>query len=101
MCCALALLLAGALTGCSMLGFKGDKASWSEMTLTAGDDVNGNSPVAVDIVLVTDDAMLARVADLPAAKWFAGRADLAGTFPKSIRYRSWEIVPGQHIDVPG
>jgi type VI secretion system protein len=97
----LAVAFAFALSACSMLGFHGEKASWSQMTLTASDDINNDSPVAVDVVLVSDDAMLARLADLPASKWFAGRADLANTFPKSLRYRSWEIVPGQRLEVPG
>jgi type VI secretion system protein len=44
--------------------------------------------------------MLQRLADLPAAKWFAGRTDLLSTFPASLRYRSWELVPGQRLDLP-
>ncbi|MFM0392579.1 hypothetical protein [Paraburkholderia phytofirmans] len=82
-----------------MLGMSGEKASWSQVTLAASDDVNNNSPVAVDVVLVSDDAMLARLAELPASKWFVGRNDLLSTFPKSLRYRSWELVPGQRLDV--
>jgi type VI secretion system protein len=95
------LLLAGALSGCGALGLSGEKAKWSEVTLDASDDVNNNSPVAVDIVLVSDEAMLARIAELPASKWFAGREDLARTFPKALRYKSWEIVPGFRIEVNG
>ncbi|WP_310796119.1 hypothetical protein [Paraburkholderia fungorum] len=100
----LAACIAASLAGCampSMLSFKGDKVKWDTMTFSASDDVNNNSPVAVDVVFVTDEAMLARIAELPASKWFAGRADLVSTFPKSIGYRSWEFVPGQHLDVPG
>jgi type VI secretion system protein len=88
-------------SGCAMFGGKGDKVSWDHLSLVAADDVNNNSPVAVDVVFVTDDTLLARVAELPASKWFAARADLASTFPKSVQYRSWELVPGQRINVPG
>ncbi|QGZ65722.1 hypothetical protein FAZ98_23830 [Paraburkholderia acidisoli] len=91
-----AVLLLG---GCGM--FSGEKAKWSDVTLRATDDANYNSPVAVDVVLVSDDAMLARLADMPASKWFAGRNDLASTFPTSLRYRSWEIVPSQRLEVSG
>jgi type VI secretion system protein len=91
----------GLVSGCAMFGGKGDKVSWDHLSLVAADDVNNNSPVAVDVVFVTDDALLARVAELPASKWFAVRADLASTFPKSVQYRSWELVPGQRINVPG
>lgn len=96
----LACCVLGLVSGCAMFGGKGDKVSWDRLSLVATDDVNNNSPVAVDVVFVTDDALLAKVADLPASKWFAARADLASTFPKSVQYRSWELVPGQRIDVP-
>jgi type VI secretion system protein len=95
-CCVMTLV-----SGCAMFGGKGDKVGWERLSFVAADDVNNNSPVAVDVVFVTDDALLARVAELPAAKWFAARAELAATFPKSIQYKSWELVPGQRIDVPG
>ncbi|KAA0998933.1 type VI secretion lipoprotein TssJ [Paraburkholderia panacisoli] len=84
-----------------MFSFKGDKVRWDHLTLVAEDDVNNNSPVAVDVVFVTDDTMLARIAELPASKWFAARQDLANTFPKSLRYKSWELVPGQRIELTG
>jgi type VI secretion system protein len=90
-----------ALGGCSMLGLSGEKAKWSEVTFTASDDANNNSPVAVDVVLVSDPAMLARLAEMPASKWFTARDDLVNTYPKDLRYRSWEIVPSQHLDVNG
>ncbi|WP_408433015.1 hypothetical protein [Paraburkholderia fungorum] len=101
--CARVLMAMGCacvLASCGMLGLSGEKASWSHVTLVASDDVNNNSPVAIDVVLVSDDVMLARLADLPASKWFAGRADLLSTFPASLRYRSWEVVPGQRLDLP-
>lgn len=84
-----------------MLLPSGDKVKWDNLTLSASADANNDSPVAVDVVFVTDKAMLARIAELPAAKWFAARADLASTFPEAIRYQSWELVPGQHLVVPG
>ncbi|ACC75056.1 hypothetical protein PPMP20_01110 [Paraburkholderia phymatum] len=96
-----AVCTVGALGGCSVLGMSGEKAKWSQVTLSASDEVNNNSAVAVDVVLVSDDAMLARVAEMPASKWFTGRSDLVRTYPKNLRYRSWEIVPGQHVEVSG
>lgn len=100
---ALALWLLMQLAGCAMPGFlssKGTRVDWSELTLTAAPNANQNSPVAVDLVMVLDDAMLGRVAELSAAKWFGARADLQKTFPQSLSYRSWELVPGQTIRVP-
>ncbi|MDN7179001.1 hypothetical protein M0D69_13445 [Caballeronia sp. SEWSISQ10-4 2] len=103
-CLLLTVCIAGLVAGCatpSFLSLKGDKVKWDQLTLVASDDVNNNSPVAIDVVLVSDDAMLARLAELPASKWFSARADLASTFPKALRYWSWEVVPGQRVDVPG
>ncbi len=33
-------------------------------------------------------------------RWFGARADLQKTFPQSLSYLSWELVPGQTIRVP-
>lgn len=93
--------VAFALGGCSMLGLGGEKAKWADVTFAASDDVNNNSPVAVDVVLVSDAALLARLTEMPASKWFAARDDLVSTFPKGVRYRGWEIVPGQHALASG
>ena len=101
-CCM--VLLASLLAGCAMpsfLSFKGDKVKWPQVTLSASDDVNNNSPIAVDVVLVTDDTLVARLAELPAGKWFSARDDLANTYPDGLRYRSWELVPGQQLTIPG
>ena len=78
----------------------GARVDWSELTLSAASNANQNSPVAVDVVMVLDEAMLARVTELTAAKWFGARADLQKTFPQSLSYLSWELVPGQTIRVP-
>ncbi|CAB3872406.1 hypothetical protein ACTJNK_01550 [Achromobacter anxifer] len=99
-----ALILLAALAGCSALGldyFKGEKPAWKQVVVSAADDANGDSPVAVDLVLVKDETLLARFAELTAAKWFAGRADLLNTYPQGLRYEGWEVVPGQHLTVPG
>jgi type VI secretion system protein len=96
-----AVLCLVGLAGCSMLFPSGEKVKWDELTLAASDEANNDSPVAVDVVFVADKTLLDRVAELPASKWFAARGDLVGTFPNSIRYQSWELVPGQRLVVPG
>ena len=95
-----ALLLLVELAACGSLFPKGTRVDWSELTLSAASNANQNSPVAVDVVMVLDEAMLARVTELTAAKWFGARADLQKTFPRSLSYLSWELVPGQTIRVP-
>ena len=44
-------------------------------------DANLNSPVALDLVFVRDLATLDKLQALPAARWFATRADLQRSFP--------------------
>lgn len=100
----ISLLMCAQLAGCALPGFltfKGTKLDWSDVTLSAAPGANQNSPIAVDVVLVYQDDMLDRLAELPAAKWFGVRADLRKTFPKSLSYRTWELVPGQTIQVAG
>ena len=96
-----AALCFASLAGCSMLFPSGEKVKWDEMTLAASDQANNDSPIAIDVVFVTDKAMLARIAELPASKWFAARGDLVGTFPDALHYQSWELVPGQRLTIPG
>lgn len=101
---AAALTLLLALAGCSALGldyFKGEKPAWKQVMVSAADDANGDSPVAVDIVLIKDETLLPRFAELTAAKWFSARADLLNTYPQGLRYEGWEVVPGQRLIVPG
>ena len=99
-----AVVLCTQLASCALPGFltfKGTRLDWSEVTLSAAPGANQNSPIAVDVVQVFDDEMLLRLNELPASKWFGVRADLRKTFPKSLSYRTWELVPGQNIQVPG
>lgn len=80
-----------------MLGLRGSHADWREFTFIAAADMNRNSPVAVDVVLISSQDALEKTLALTAAQWRASRTDLVATFPRGIRYRSWEIVPGQTL----
>ena len=75
----------------------GSRLDWTGVTLIAAPDANLNTPVAVDLVLVRDDAALSAVTSMSAAKWFGARDDLLKTFPTSLRYVSLEITPGQTL----
>lgn len=100
----LSVAVAMLLSGCSALGldyFKGDKVGWSQATVAAADDANGDSPIAVDVVMISDDTLMPRFAELTAAKWFSGKTDLLNTYPQGLRVQGWEVVPGQRLTVPG
>jgi|JI10StandDraft_1071094.scaffolds.fasta_scaffold85454_2 type VI secretion system protein len=107
-----AALAASTLAGCStvkgavnkaiaFVTFTGTPLDWSQVVISAVPGANQNSPIAVDIVLVREEAMLEKIAPLPAAKWFQTRADMLKTFPGSFTYKSWEVSPGQTLRVRG
>ena len=85
----------------NLVTFKGTRLNWSKVVIAASEGANNNSPVAIDIVLVFEDATLEKVAALPASKWFQSRADILRTFPGTLSYKSWELVPGQVLRLNG
>jgi type VI secretion system protein len=92
------------LTACSLpkfLSFEGSKLGWDSVTLSASANANRNSAVAVDVALALDEPMAQRLQELSAEKWFSERNDLQKTFPASVKFISWELVPGQMLRVSG
>ncbi len=79
---------------------KGSRLDWSRFTVVANEGANLNTALAVDLVLVQDDALLGTLLAMPASKWFASRADMANTYPEQLRYLSVEVVPGQVMALP-
>ena len=76
---------------------KGSRLDWNRFTLRAATGANLNTALAVDLVLVQDDAVLGTLLAMPASKWFASRVDMVNTFPEVLRYLSLEVSPGQSI----
>lgn len=75
----------------------GNRLDWNGLTVIAAPDANQNTAVALDIVQVRDEATLTLVSGLPAAKWFASRADLVKTFPEGLSIKSLELTPGMNV----
>lgn len=74
------------------------------LNVTVDPEVNDNSPVAVDVVLVSDKTTLKELSALTAQAWFEKRKTLVRMHPSEIHVTSWEWVPGQEIaslKVPG
>lgn len=100
----------GSLSACGALGVinsvgnfftvKGNRLDWKGMTVVAAEGANLNTPVALDVVLLRDDATLGMVSALSASKWFSSRSDLAKTFPEGLSYQSMEIAPSQTLRLP-
>jgi type VI secretion system protein len=107
---ALALLCVLLLSGCNAVGsamgavggwFKSEprpvSVAWRSLAVSATDDANQNSPVAVDIVFVSAPAVLEALLAMPAQRWFATRSDLRRSFPEAVSVISLEIVPRQSV----
>jgi len=56
---------------------------------------NLNHPIAVDLVLIYDEQLLAELVKLSAPDWFTKRAQLKRDYPISLATWEWEFVPDQ------
>lgn len=101
---AMVLLLAGCSSMLSTENWKkllysGDKLQ--QVSILAASDVNSGYPVALDLLLVTDQKVFDALSALRATEWFAGKADFIRQHQKKLFVQSWELVPGQNFaDVP-
>lgn len=98
---AMLAMCAALLGGCGLFGGepKAVRADWDQLTVVTESDANGNSAVAVDVVLVRDKALLDKLLAMPASAYFAARADLLRTFPDGLTVLPLELTPGQRIDL--
>ena len=96
------LILVTSLSACGITSLlpKGSRLEWSGLAVLAAEGANLNTPVALDVVFLRDEATLALVSKLPASQWFASRKDLVKTFPQGLSYLSMEITPGQTLKFP-
>jgi type VI secretion system protein len=107
--CLAAALAAALLAGCGAIasvgalvsGARPAKPAWSHVTIAAAPDANTNSALAVDVVLVRDKALLARLSAMSASAYFAAKSDLQRTFPDALAVIAVEITPGQLIRIDG
>lgn len=67
--------------------------------LVATPDANRRSPIPVDVVLVRSDALVPVVTGLSAREWFTQRDQLVRDHPRDLEFRSWEMVPGQVLEI--
>lgn len=93
------VILSAFISACGVTSLlpKGSRLDWNGLTVSAAEGANLNTPVALDIVFLRDEATFALVSKLPASQWFASRKDLTKTFPAGLSYLSMEITPGQTL----
>ena len=101
------VFLATLLSGCGTINsiknmvFSPSPASpsWESFLITASDDVNQNSPIAMDLVFVSDTGVLDALLATPSAKWFASRNDMQKSFPGALTVLSYELIPRQSVKI--
>jgi hypothetical protein len=79
-----------------------------ELTLnvTVAKDVNRDSPVSVDVVLVKDKKTLSEIAAMTSRIWFEKKTDVLRMKGKQVHVTSFEwtpseVVPRQHVNDTG
>lgn len=93
-----ACLVLLSLFGCSA---NPNRASWfggsTTITTTIDPGINQNLPIAVDVVVVYDADLLAKLRTTSASSWFERRAQFQRDYPEGFvsLYREW--VPGQDV----
>lgn len=88
------------LAGCGMFGGpKAAKPDWEKLHIVTAPDANNNSPLAIDLVLITDRALVDGVSALSAAQYFAARDDMRRSLPDALMVQSLELMPGQSFEV--
>lgn len=96
-CLLLACLLMA--TACSTAEYVIPDPKPLHMSVTVDDDANTGFPVAVSVVLVYGEVLLAKLKEMPAKQWFDERKQLRRDFPDCSGYASfdWEWVPGDYV----
>lgn len=100
---ALTALLAGTvLQGCSVVDWtlgRPPKVEVDRIQIVADSDANDRRPIPVDLVRVGSVTLAEKLAAVPAADWFNNRRQIQQDNPGSIGVVSWEVVPGQRINL--
>lgn len=98
------LLLTGLLlifTGCGVV--KATKSLFGgnyPVEVWISEDLNQNSPIAVELVVVYDKATLDKLAEMSARDWFRKRDQLAKDLADKVDLWPWEWVPRDDLSAP-
>lgn len=81
-------------SGCSLWQSRVDISS---VVIDVAQDANDNAPVAVDMVAISDAALIAQIQSLSAEQWFTAKPQLLRDAPNALHIWSLELVPGSHF----
>lgn len=68
---------------------------FSTVSMTAEPGANNDTPIRVDLVLVSDHKLLEELLRISAADWFKRRIQYLRDYPEQLSVFNWEIVPSR------
>ena len=70
-----------------------------DFSVTVAKNANGNSPIAVDLVLIFDEDLVKKLSALTSREWFKQRDQFKQDFPGDTGFSSleWEWIPNQNV----
>ena len=93
------------LSGCSTVKDyvmpAGVKLDWESVTVSVAAGANRDYPLAIDVVLVNDEALEKRLLGMSARDWFSARNSLRKTYPDVLSVDSLELAPGESLTLSG
>ena len=97
----LVICFAAALCACSTVKDfvmpSGVKLDWESVSLSVAAGANNDYPLAIDLVLVTDEALAQKLMGMTAREWFNARHAMRKAYPDAISMDSVELAPGESI----
>jgi type VI secretion system protein len=93
----LAMILVSCGIGVRTKAVLGDKLN---VKVDISQNANTNSPIALDVILVYDEALLKQLIKMPSREWFEKREQITRDHIKGdgLDYWAWEFVPGQNVE---
>ncbi|MCP1649834.1 type VI secretion protein [Pseudomonas sp. GD04087] len=91
----LCVVLMVVLGGCSWLG---PKVEVDRLTLDVASKANGDAPIAVDFIAVSDADLLKLLSSMTAKQWFSDREQYRRDYQQQLSVWSLELVPGQFME---
>jgi hypothetical protein len=83
------------LAACNPFDFGRPTIDTERVEFVVQPGINDNTALAAELVLVYAAALESELSEMTASAYFAGRRDLANTFPKQFDTVRWELAPGQ------
>lgn len=86
-----------ALVSCKSMLKPSPELMMSDVSIYADSDVNNNSAIASDLVIVYNEDLMERIGKMSACRYFASVKQLLLDNPSLLDIWHWEFIPGQSV----